>query len=397
MVAVVVAGDATDMIPLLDNNGSGTYNKGRNNADDFRRQFLGMLIGKNANQGFDWRPGIIAQSGFLGGGCFDGGVVQATGGAGSQAVTIWQFRAIIVRSSAGAGPYLVSQDGHKTALAAPAADATNPRVDLLCVMPYDQGRVGSDAQHGPKYIWVTGDPAASPAEPALPAAVADALVLARVNRGANDNTIADADCVDRRKGTSIHGTPRVLMGGEALGDAGAYHGELRRRVFSSGITAVTALAEITERYSLTDSKWHALQNIPMTTPTQSFSGVINNATTTTLATLSIPDMGFPYKINACGGYEYWTVDANALIGCQITLNSTTIDSNVLARGLAKYADTGSGASKYAPAIADDRANQIVQPGSTATVRMLARNYNAGSGMTVFNGNQFGMRVELVPV
>jgi hypothetical protein len=399
MVAVVQAGDATDMIPLLDESLTipGKYDRGRNNIDDWRRQFIGALVGKASNQCFDWRSGIFAQSGFVGGACFDGQVHQTGGGAGAQSVDIWQFRAIVNRASAGAGPYLVSQDNHKTALAAPAADATNPRKDLLCVMPYDKGKVGSDAQHGPKYIWVTGDPGAVPAEPALPAAVNDALVLAMVNRGANDNTIADADIVDRRKSVGLHGVPRVLMGGDSLGDAGGFHGDMRRRLFTSGITSLTALNEIYERYSTVDSKWHALQPIAMNTPTQSFSGAIANATTQTLATLIIPDMGFPYKINASGGFEYWTTDANALVGSQITLNSTSIDTNVLARGLAKFSDTGAGASKYAPAMADDRANQTVQPGSSATIRFLARNYSAASGITVFSGGQFGMRVELVPV
>lgn len=399
MVAVVQAGDATDMIPLLDESLTipGRYDRGRNNADDFRRQFIGALVGKASAQCFDWRSGIFAQTGFVNGSCFDGLVHQSGGGAGSQAVDIWQFRAIVVRSSSGAGPYLVSQDNHKTNLAAPAADASNPRIDLLCVMPYDKGKVGSDAQHGPKYIWVTGDPGAVPAEPALPAAVADAIVLARVNRAAGDNTIADADIVDRRKSVALHGVPRVLMGGDSLSDAGGFHGDMRRRVFSSSITSITALAEIYERWSTTDSKWHATQSIPMTSPAQSFNGTVANGVTQTLATLSIPDMGFPYKILASGGFEYSTTDANALVGCQITLNSTTIDTNVVARGLAKYADTGVGASKYAPAMPDDRANQTVQPGSTATVRMLARNYSAASGIGVFNAGQFGLRIELVPV
>src|SRR6187402_1256322 len=153
MVAVVQAGDATDMIPLLDNNGSGVFNKGRNNKLDFQRQFLGNLITKSAGNPFAWKAGIISPTANLGHTMTDGQVFQSGGGAGAQAVAITAHRSILLRSGA---PYLFSQESFVSALAMPAADGSLPRIDLVCEMAYDQGVFGSDAQHGPKYIVVTG-------------------------------------------------------------------------------------------------------------------------------------------------------------------------------------------------------------------------------------------------
>ncbi len=222
MVAVVVQADAIEAIPLLDNNGSGVYNKGRNNIDDFRKYFLGGLFGKSASSAFANKNGLLSVTNDSAGSWADGSV-YSTGGAGTQAVNVNPFRALVNRT--GRGPSIVIQDAILL-VNAPAAD-TLPRRDLLCVMPYDQGAFVADAQHGPKFIWVTGDPNASPTTPALPAAVADAMILALVARGGSDNTIAPADITSLQSGASLHGVARTLLGGDLVTDAGRYHGEIR--------------------------------------------------------------------------------------------------------------------------------------------------------------------------
>lgn len=222
MVAVVVQTDTTEAIPLLDDNGSGVYNKGRNNIDDFRKYFVGALFGKSASNPFANRNGLIAVTADSAG-TYTDGLVATTGGAGTQAVLVAPFRALVNRT--GRGPSIVIQDT-TIQVNAPAAD-TLARRDLLCVMPYDKGAFGSDATHGPKFIWVTGDPNASPTTPALPAAVADAFVIALVSRPANDNTIANADITRLAVSAGMHGVPRPLLGADLLTDAGLYHGEIR--------------------------------------------------------------------------------------------------------------------------------------------------------------------------
>lgn len=393
MVAVVVATDATEAIPLLDNNGSGVYNKGRNNISEFRRQFLGGLVGKSGSTPFAWRQGILCPATYATAtGWTDGQVFQVGGGAGSQAVGVRQHRSLINRT--GIGPYLFSQDGDIASVAAPAADGTNPRIDLFCEMPYDIGAVPSDAQHGPKYIWVTGDPAGSPGVPALPAAVADAMILAQVARPANDNTIATADITDKRKGAGLHGTPRVMLPGDLLADAGNFHGELRMR--QSGITSVSDVDELVDRWSITDTKWHGTQAIQMFAPAQSFSGAVANGVTTTLATLVVPDLGFDYQPVASGGFEYTTADANALIGCQITLGSTAVDVNAVSRGLAKWPG-GAGETKWAWSVPTNSGISTILTGASATWRLLCKNYSAASGISVINGGQFCFSMIAVPV
>jgi hypothetical protein len=303
MVAVVQAGDATDMIPLLDNNGSGTYNKGRNNKLEFQTQFLGGLVTKNATP-FAWKQGILSPSWFTGHTPLDGRVFQQGGGAGSQAVRLLQHRSILTRT--GVGPYLFSQ-ATEANVPMPAADGALPRIDLVCMMAYDQGAVPSDAQHGPKYIVVTGDPNASPAIPALPAAVADAMIVARVSRPAADNTIADADITNVRKGVALHGVPRVLFEGDALADAGNYHGEQRLRLGGSFIAADYVNANYTElvdRWDANAVTWRGTQSLVLPRPAIASTASMGGSQTFTLATVSLPDPGWPYRVDVYGSLLY---------------------------------------------------------------------------------------------
>lgn len=395
MVAVVVAGDMTDMIPLLDNNGSGTFNKGRNNISDYRRQFVGGLVSKSGGNPYSWRSGIFCPSSFSAGGvALDGQVTQVGGGGGTQAVAIAAHRSIVNRSTSAIGPYLLSQESAVASLAAPAADATNPRIDLLCEMPYDQGAAGSDAQHGPKYIWVTGDPAASPTIPALPAAVSDALILARVTRATNDNTIATADITDVRKSSGLHGGVRALLPGDALSDAGSYQGELRVRVPSSSILAITPNRSLIDRWDVLDSAWHGMQTLELNTPTQSFSGVVAGGNVQTIASLVVPDLGFGYRIKASGAVGYTANVDNDLIAMTINVDSTDFETNIIASGMDKTGGgTGGSVTKYVQAV--DVGGPLIPPGSSRTIRMLIKNYS-NNGLTV-GTFRYGMSLSIEPL
>lgn len=225
-MATTVLGDLTDAIPLLDDNGSGAYIKGRNNARDFRTQLLLGLVAKAGNS-FASRPGMIAPGGYdttLG--TFT--AFRATAAAvPDQTLTFAQGRLITERT--GQGPYLVSQEGSVT-YTMPAADASNPRIDVVYAIPYDKGVLAlADTVHGPKLVCETGTPGSSPAVPSIPA---DAYKICEVFRrtiGAtpSGNAIAQTDITDKRKGTAWHGTPRPLLPGDALADTGAHHGEVR--------------------------------------------------------------------------------------------------------------------------------------------------------------------------
>lgn len=78
-------------------------------------------------------------------------------------------------------------------LAIAAADATNPRIDLVIAEVRDAGFSGVSTDW--RLRVVTGTPAASPAAPATPN---NAIVLARVSVPANDTAITDSQITDYR-------------------------------------------------------------------------------------------------------------------------------------------------------------------------------------------------------
>jgi hypothetical protein len=304
MVDVVIASDLTDAIPLLDEGTTpGLYNKGRNNINDFGIQWLGMMIGKTGNNPSTFRNGVIAPGSHIGGVIHDL-KVTGTGGAGTQAVHVLAGRSIVNRSNR---PYLLTQQSNMIGMAAPAADGSNPRIDILCQMPYDKGGFPADAQHGPKYIWVRGDPAGSPSVPALPAAVSEALPLCRINRPAGDNTIADADITDMRASAGIHGTPRVLLGADTTAGAGAYHGELRMRVSEGNniwvpaTLAAQGAKTMIDYWDAVNTTWRGISpgSIRLVSSTIGpHNNVASGAVEFAVAggTIAIPDPGYPYRL-----------------------------------------------------------------------------------------------------
>lgn len=79
-----------------------------------------------------------------------------------------------------------------------AADATNPRIDLVVAQVRDSFYSGGDDDW--QLAVLTGTPAASPAEPAVPD---NAIVLARVDVDALAAAITDADITDRRSESTL--------------------------------------------------------------------------------------------------------------------------------------------------------------------------------------------------
>ena len=127
-----------------------------------------------ATVGVDYvAPASIAM--LNGGGVFSGGSVTAQG-TPDQTVAV----------SAGS---VITPEGKRyafnavSALAATAANATNPRIDIVYVS--SAGVV----------TYLAGTAAASPSQPATPS---NGTILAKLTRAANDNTIATSDLEDQR-------------------------------------------------------------------------------------------------------------------------------------------------------------------------------------------------------
>ena len=87
-------------------------------------------------------------------------------------------------------------------LAVSAADATNPRRDLVIAVVRDSAYSG--ASDDARIIVVTGTPAASPVDPSL-ASNPNALVLARITVAAGDTAINTADITDLRPIADLRG------------------------------------------------------------------------------------------------------------------------------------------------------------------------------------------------
>lgn len=298
MVAVVVSTDLADAIPLLDDDGAGVYKKGRNTAAEFQSIFMGGLFSSAAGSPNSNRSGILTPTAQTGGGWLDGRVIS-TGGAGTQAVAVFAYRAIIVRSGR---PYLVHFPAGGPPIAAPAADGANARIDLFCVFPYDKGAFPADAQHGPKHIWVTGDPSGSPVIPALPATVSEALVLARVLRAAGDNTIADGDVTEVATAVSLHATPRPLINLDTVANAGGYHGEWRARTGSNIDAALVTRGHTFQfdYYDEANARWMGI-NAPALIDTRTASA---NGTLNTTEQMDVGASQTQITFNAVAGHKY---------------------------------------------------------------------------------------------
>jgi hypothetical protein len=142
-------------------------------------QLLGKVDGTDFNT--EWKtagidfvsPDTIAM--MTAGGIYAGGAVTAQS-TPNQTVAV----------SAGS---LITPEGESyafdavAALAATAADATNPRIDIVYVT--SEGVV----------TYLAGTAASSPAQPATPA---NGTILAAITRAANDNTIAAGDISEKR-------------------------------------------------------------------------------------------------------------------------------------------------------------------------------------------------------
>jgi hypothetical protein len=377
-----------DLIPLLDDAGGGVYTAGRNNARDIRQGLLNLLAAGNGGP-YTRRTGVIPST-YTGGAWTDLRVVGQ--GSPSTTVTIKAGQAIVSRT--GEGYYLLSLTQDLNTVMT-AANGSNPRWDRICIMGYDKGAFVGDAVHGPYIVIVYGDAAGSPTLPSIPT---DAIEIARVLRAAGSpgDQIGSGSTpiTDVRKSTSLHGGIRALLPGDALSDAGGYHGEHRFRQSGSTITAVSPVAELVDRWSATDSLWHGTKEIPFNRPSQTGAGLIPNGSTAALSTFGVPDLGFPYRLEADGGFEFFATDSGALVGCQITVNSAAVDTSAtIARGLSKMPGT-TGESKWVSAIPDPP--NTTYTGAT-TVRLLVKVYSAPLDISVVNGGAFAFSVKAIPV
>lgn len=211
MAGTGTAVTAGDVIPLLDDNGSGQYVKGRNNSHDIRVGLLGSLFQPGAD-------GVTPRDGVLMSASGTNALKVDPQGSPNQTVLIRKGRAIISRT--GQGPYLFENETDQT-VNMPAASGANTRYDIVCAAVFDKGNFVGDALHGAQW-WVESG-ALGGGVPATPAGM---IKLAEVFRAVSDNTIS-SEIADTRKSTVVAGGVRMLGPGDLAADAGLFIGELR--------------------------------------------------------------------------------------------------------------------------------------------------------------------------
>lgn len=134
------------------------------------------------------------------------GVTQSgTPGMSVQIASGWA--SIIGTTQANMGAYTAYNDASVTAAIA-TADATNPRIDLVCLTVNDSYYTGST--NNVVVTVVTGTPASSPTVPATPA---NSIALAKVAVAANATSITNSNITDLRSTVSTNLTPQSLDGG----------------------------------------------------------------------------------------------------------------------------------------------------------------------------------------
>lgn len=204
MAGTGVAIAVGDAIPLLDDNGSGSYIKGRNTAHDFRMGLLGGQFQQQAD-GITARPGVLISR--WDGATYDFDVVPQS--TPDQTVTVKAGRAIVPR--AGQGGYLITMEADQV-ITMPAASTSNSRYDIICLAMFDKGSFASDAAHGPQ-IWVESGSLGG----GVPATPTGMLKIREVFRAVNDNAIGTGELTDKRYVTGIHQGIRPYVASEVNG------------------------------------------------------------------------------------------------------------------------------------------------------------------------------------
>lgn len=180
-----------------------------------------------------WRDGVVTSTNQAGANNIPGDlIVKAISPTPSLSLTVEAGHMIITR--AGQGPFL-GYLGTQSTLTLAGADPTNPRIDRIVAQIYDTTIGDSLAGLSPLpsspgcvvIRAVTGAPAGSPVAPTL---AAGQISLANIAVAANSTAITNAMITDNRRSAWTPSGARVMLPGDATGDAGAVTGELRHTV-----------------------------------------------------------------------------------------------------------------------------------------------------------------------
>lgn len=177
--------------------------------------------------------------------------------------------------NANQGAYHLWNDGTVN-LAISAADATNPRRDLIIAQVRDAAYSG--ASNDARILVVTGTPAASPSDPSL-TSYPNALVLARVAVAAGATSIVTANITDLRTVANVHGqVPEfATTAARSIAIPSPYNGQL------SAITSADTNHGV-EQYNGTS--WRKPWSMPWGNQLYATNSTSNSTFTTTATVIS---------------------------------------------------------------------------------------------------------------
>ncbi|MGW1676039.1 hypothetical protein [Saccharopolyspora sp. NPDC002376] len=300
----------TDAVPLTAADGVTGVNNGR----DMRKFISGLLLPdvKSANP-LAVRNGVLPHN-WDAVGCTSLRVQQQ----GTASMNVDVLAGHLVCERTGQGPYL---GWSESTVSVPIAtsNATNPRIDVVFAVVYDQASIPTDPAHGPVVDVLAGAPAASPVAPTnLPDG---AIKLAEVRVPANATTITAANITDKRMSTALTGGVRYMLPGDAVLDPGRIDGELRIR------KAAAPWPQLMDYWDAAQGLWRGTMGA---TFTQTFpgspdgnnnvTGVISGANNT-LITLNIPDPGFPYRVIASTLFKIISINNPTTINYYVNVNN----------------------------------------------------------------------------
>lgn len=234
----------------------------QHNADDVRRLFSTL---------FHDGEGVFES---------DGMEVTQKGGGADMSVDVNTGRCIVQGTEATyQGSYFCQNQG-TTNLAIGAADATNPRIDLVVAQVRDSAYSGADDDW--RLYVVPGTAAASPSEPAIPA---NSYVLARVDVAASASSITNGDITDRRDRVLVNKIEDFML---ATGIDGA-------KITGTVASATTAGSATTATTATSAGKWTTARTLTVSgkmTGSVAFdgSGAIGLSLSANLAASDIPNL-----------------------------------------------------------------------------------------------------------
>lgn len=286
---------AAGCIPLMSH---GPSPSGVNSAQNFRQGLIGALVtaapttpsaGPPA-----WLSGVLCTTSYNNfAGNYPVDLMVISQNTPGQSVLVYAGVSVVSRGPTN-GPYLACFNTTST-INLDAADATNPRIDVVYVQVNDDAIGDAGSTNGATMAVVNGTPASSPTAPAIPAG---AIPLAQIYRNTvanSGNAISQSNLTDVRTSAGTAGGIRTYLPGDSLTAAGSHSGEFTFDIANYGL-----------RYWLANA-WHG-------TVLKTYSGTWANGTTditvgtnsaapTVIMTANIPDPGYPYKLDVSGAAD----------------------------------------------------------------------------------------------